>query len=403
MRKLLFLALGLFMILPTQAQTERPLFYVHYMPWYQAPSFSGYWGWHWTMNHFQPDTVDENGRPNIASHYIPLTGAYDSQDPAILEYQVLLMKMSGIDGVIADWYGTENFRDYAIINQATLALFEYTQKAGLGFALCYEDRTADIMLSENHISAEDIMAHGAEVMNYAGENYMSHESYLRFNEQPLLFTFGPLYYRNPVDWETMFTGISPSPALITLDNRMATAALGSYPWPPMSLSGGLELAPAVLESYMEQFNRAARRNDYIVGGAFPQFHDIYEEAGVRSSYGYLDPQGGETFRMTFDKSLEANPNLIQLITWNDYGEGTMIEPTEETGYQYLEIVQEERLALDTGFSYTSEDLTLALQLYNLRKANAGNAEVNAQLDAAFDAIIAADMAAARSIIEALSQ
>ena len=31
---------------------------VHYMPWYQTPSVSGYWGWHWTMNHFNPDSLD---------------------------------------------------------------------------------------------------------------------------------------------------------------------------------------------------------------------------------------------------------------------------------------------------------------------------------------------------------
>ncbi len=85
---------------------------VHYMPWFQTPSISGYWGWHWTMNHFNPDKIDLTGRHEIASHYCPLTGPYDSQDKDILEYQVLLMKISGIDGVLVDWYGNENYNDY---------------------------------------------------------------------------------------------------------------------------------------------------------------------------------------------------------------------------------------------------------------------------------------------------
>ncbi|HRF98725.1 MAG TPA: glycoside hydrolase family 31 protein, partial [Aggregatilineales bacterium] len=50
----------------TTMPTDRPLFLTHYMPWYQTPSISGRWGWHWTMNHFNPSTVDENNRPEIA-------------------------------------------------------------------------------------------------------------------------------------------------------------------------------------------------------------------------------------------------------------------------------------------------------------------------------------------------
>src|SRR5688572_29912082 len=83
---------------------ERPLLLTHFMPWYQTPDVSGYWGWHWRMDHFDPSkTVD--GRQQIASQFMPLTGPYDSQDETVLEYQVLLMKLSGIDGVIVDWYG----------------------------------------------------------------------------------------------------------------------------------------------------------------------------------------------------------------------------------------------------------------------------------------------------------
>jgi hypothetical protein len=87
---------------PSIPEPVRPLLMAHYMPWYQTPPVSGYWGWHWTMEHFSPSRRDENGRPNIASYYLPLTGPYDSSDDALLEYQVSLMRLSGIDGVIVE-------------------------------------------------------------------------------------------------------------------------------------------------------------------------------------------------------------------------------------------------------------------------------------------------------------
>src|SRR5579859_1780268 len=77
----------------------------HYMPWYVAPPYSGNWGWHWTMNHFNPTTYASSGERQIASWYYPAIGPYDSADPAVLEYHVALMKLAGLDGVIVDWYG----------------------------------------------------------------------------------------------------------------------------------------------------------------------------------------------------------------------------------------------------------------------------------------------------------
>lgn len=414
LKSILFIVLALFVIgwrssqlqMPIVAQDietpTRPLLLTHYMPWYQTPDVSGYWGWHWTMNHFDPDQRDENGRQQFASHYLPLTGLYDSQDEAVLEYQVLLMKLSGIDGVIVDWYGTENFRDYAVLNESTGKLFDYVKRAGLKFVICYEDQTVKHMVAEKHIKQEDARSRGQEDMQYLQDNWFNNETYLRYQDQPLLFIFGPQYFRSPDDWETMFSGLDTAPSLVTLDRHMGFGALASYPWPPMHMAGGATLAPAALQAYLELFYRNARRNDFIVGGAFPAFHDIYKEAGVRSSYGYLDPQAGDTLKTTINLALENNADIIQLITWNDYGEGTMIEPTEETGYRYLEIVQETRRILNTtdelDFTFTTEDLRLPLQLFNLRKAYAADTAVQARLDEVFNAIIANDLSTATAIL-----
>ncbi len=45
--------------------------YAHYMPWFQTPELSGYWGNHWTMANKNPEEFI-NGQRSIASHYYPL-------------------------------------------------------------------------------------------------------------------------------------------------------------------------------------------------------------------------------------------------------------------------------------------------------------------------------------------
>ncbi|MEZ5433855.1 MAG: hypothetical protein R3F31_22355 [Verrucomicrobiales bacterium] len=81
---------------------SEPLILAHFMPWYGSKDSGGRWGWHWTMGHFDPDRVRWDGRREIASHDYPLIGPYDSGDSDVLECQVLLMKIAGIDGVIID-------------------------------------------------------------------------------------------------------------------------------------------------------------------------------------------------------------------------------------------------------------------------------------------------------------
>ena len=51
--------------------------------------FSGFWGYHWKMKTQDPENVAADGRREVASHFYPLIGPYDSGDPDVLEYHLL--------------------------------------------------------------------------------------------------------------------------------------------------------------------------------------------------------------------------------------------------------------------------------------------------------------------------
>jgi hypothetical protein len=83
--------------------------------------------------------------------------------------------------------------------------------------------------------------------------------------------------------------------------------------------------------------------------------------------------------------------IVQVATWNDFGEGTCIEPTREYGYRYLEAIQEARRRSHGETSpFRPDDLRLPLRIYALRKGMVPSSPERKVLDEAVDLIFAAD-------------
>jgi hypothetical protein len=382
---------------------------VYYMPWFTAKPYSSTWGWHWTMDHFNPDTVTAAGQRQIASWYYPLIGPYDSSDPAVLEYHVLLMKLAGIDGVTVDWYGSASILDYGINNRATLKLFQYTRRAGLKFSVCYEDQTIQHMIDGHFLETNQDLSRAQQEMLYLQDNFFQDGSYLRLLGHPVLLNFGPQHFLANSNWEGIFSVLTPSnqPAFFTEDNRLP-AGWGAFNWPPMWMSqapgtGGV-LSGAALKSYLANFDQKASDWPAFISSAFPRFHDIYQKAGVRNYWGYLGDHRGDTLRETLSRAMTNSSAIVQVVTWNDFGEGSMVEPTQEYGYRDLGIIQDlRRQYLDPGFAATTNDLALAYQFYQLRCQYATNDVASTELDGIFTNLVTGKLDDARSRMQQLEK
>ena len=350
----------LLMAVAADDKAQAPRVLAHYMPWYATKDFRGEWGWHWTMNQFDPDTLDAEGARKAATHDPPLIGLYDSGDPAVLECQVLQMKLAGIDGVIIDWYGTRDFYDYAMVHGNTRALVPFLEKAGLSFAICYEDQSIGKMVEGGSLDAGDAASHARDVLGWVEKNWFSRDSYLRHRSRPVLITFGPQYFR-PEAWEGIVQGLTSDPWLFALPHLSREfGADGPFGWPPVH--GGNRVEPEQWREALNRLYQRSKKGEAVMGIAFPGYEDIYEEAGLHESYGHIDHRDGNTLKETLDLALENRSPLIQIATWNDYGEGTMIEPTKSRGYQYLEEIQSR-----FGSRFSPQDLRLPSRLLALRR------------------------------------
>jgi len=162
------------------------------------------------------------------------------------------------------------------------------------------------------------------------------------------------------------------------------------------------LSDGAMNGYLDNFDASATAWHAYVSTAFPRFHDIYAQAGVGASYGYLDDQNGNTLRETLGRAMTNDSAIVQIATWNDYGEGTVVEPTAsgsepttEYGYTDLGIIQDfRRQYVDPAFPYHTNDLALAVRQYNLRKQFSNNLPITAELDRIFTNIISGDVVSA---------
>lgn len=121
------------------------------------------------------------------------------------------------------------------------------------------------------------------------------------------------------------------------------------------MTGGKSLLP---EQWKKELDLIYSEKTPFIATAFPVFKDIYQQAGVHSSYGSIASRAGLTLSESLKQALESKAPIIQIATWNDYGEGTMIEPTRSIGFRHLEKLPR---------CGNPANLRLPVMLYQLRK------------------------------------
>ena len=370
----------------------------HYMPWFVSQPIRGEWGKHWTGNRgqFDPAKLGKDGLPELAAHYHPLLGPYDSSDPYLIECHLLQMKLAGIDGLIVDWYGLAQLDDYPQSHQATLALFAGSAKLGLKFAVCFEDRTVERLIASGKLDRDHIAKHLSETFAWLDQNWFSALHYVRVADQPLLLNFGPIFVTNPKDWQTAFAPLTNRPRFYALNHlSKAVKADGGFTWVYPEVWKEDPSAELVQERLRTEYDSVSTAPSETIVSAFAGFNDRYEKG-----YPDIAHRNGETLRETLTACMAGPWPIVQLVTWNDFGEGTMIEPCHELGYSLLETVQDfRRNEAENQFLSTAADLRLPEKLYLLRKSDTTRVK---SLDEVAELLASGKADAARLLLERIS-
>lgn len=350
-------------------KTNATKVFMHYMPWFETKESSGnnQWGYHWTMANQNPDVVVD-GKHQIASHYYPLIGPYHSGDEDVIENHLLLMKYAGVDGILIDWYGTYDLNDYGSIKINTEEIVEVCNRIGMGYAIVYEDRFLENIVNAGMAGTRAIAARTD--MNYLKNNFFPDDTYIKIDGKPLLLNFGPITLMTETEWTTAFSNLDPKPLFFPLWDHSASAganASGEFAWVYQD------------NAFLQQWYDERMPNlDRAMGAAYPGFVDFYQEGGTSTVIGFeIAHNNGGTLQQTLQMAQNEGVDMLQLITWNDFGEGTMLEPTEEFGYTYVN-----QIKTFAGVQNTGDVFEEIGRLFRYRKQFASDAARQLKLDKA---------------------
>src|ERR1700686_474280 len=240
---------------------------------------------------------------------------YSSADAVQVHKQITDMISRGVDGVILDWYGPNNSIDQA----AKLVMAEAESHPGFTFA---------IMIDQGAIKWDSCAGCSPQQalvsqLQYIEQTYFPSPAYMTRQGHPVVTNFDvDLSYS--VDWNAANAALSTHPVFLFQNNSGFSHTLsdGSYSWVmPTTTDYGA--------AYLSSFYNTGMSfpSQQVVGATYKGFNDTLASWGSKRIMGQ---QCGQTWLKTFSDInglYNSGKQLtdLQLVTWNDYEEGTEIE------------------------------------------------------------------------------
>jgi PKD repeat protein len=268
----------------------------------------------------------------IYAHLVPWFGfgdhmnvGYVSSDVLQVQKQVNDMLSRGIDGAIIDWYGrgesSKNFGSYDLATQAFMHQSEL--HPGFNFAIMHD---AGALKTCAATVGCDVTQTLIDDLNYANVTYSGSTAYLKSGGRPVVYFFGHEAYT--IDWTRVRAGVAGNPMFIFRNGSGFTKpqTSGAFSWvEPTTVSSTNLMAINYLDNYYQ--TALGFPTEYSTGSGYKGFNDTLALWGTNR---IIDQQCGQTWLKTISEAGKYYSTTkqmlgIQLVTWNDYEEGSEIE------------------------------------------------------------------------------
>lgn len=325
LRRLCLLTLA---ALATAAQPRVPRqVLAFYYDWYGNPEHSGRWV-HWK-------DVDAQNKAIGGSTHWPVLGAYDSHDPKVVAQHCKQAREAGLTGFIVTWWRQGDFHD-----QGMPLILDSARNAGLHITIYYE--TVPGNAPEN--AARDLL--------YILERYGTHPAWLKVDGKPVIFVYGRAIGQIKLDgWRQAIAEVRRArPAVFIGDQISENAAKVFDGIHTYNITGRIarksteEIRAWAKTTYPDWVAKAGRGISCLT--VIPGYDDTHlpDRKPPRPT---TDRHAGQTYRVLWEQAIAARPDWILITSWNEWHEGSEIEPSAENGDRELR----------TTKSYTSRALS----------------------------------------------
>ncbi|MBN2141936.1 glycoside hydrolase family 99-like domain-containing protein [Candidatus Woesearchaeota archaeon] len=342
---------------PTPNPTEkRATIYVLNHVWYYSGAdrcpWSGdpreIWGpWVWRHKIDDPCQIipGTTWLREISSNAYPINGAYDSSNPDILRWQIRQAKYAGIDGFIIPLYTwaphLERLREMFFGSETRIGMLQMAHEEDfqLGIDVWNSDGTTDELWKEEI---------GRHIDSILASPYR--DAYIHIDGRPLIWIMYPKYMSG-IERIELLDGTRNHPRkanyilrnakiedIISLNEHLLNSRAQfetDYNYP--MLNGWHERGEFVGELAQTKTYSALlmHRIAHAYVGYDERFGRLADPAGFQGRYGKRD---GVEFMTTFlEKAALHEAEFILLESWNEWGEGSMIEPGINTSaYRQME-------------------------------------------------------------------
>jgi LysM repeat protein len=305
---MLLLALGLLIAglwpadEPVSAQGKTGLVLAHYYAWFDPSSF-------------------EAGKTPFTN-----PSPYFSTDANVMTRHVQQAKGAGIDGFVQSWYGPNSAQQ----TEPNFAqLLNVASANGFTAAVTFEPINPFLPDNASRIAAlQTLLATHAQ-----------HPAYLRIDGRPVIF-FWASWALTPGEWRAIRDAADPGGTAIW----MAEGGNAEY----LSVFDGMYMynvawsaAPGDVNVGIGGNTRAASNTyggyKYWAAVAMPGFDNSRLGGGSPTVRGRGD---GSYLQNSFSGAVRSNPDLIVITSFNEWPEGSHIEPSTEFGDFYLNLTRD---------------------------------------------------------------
>jgi hypothetical protein len=280
----------------------------------------------------------------------PLLGWYDEGSKDVMGQQLNWMQKHGISFLVFDWYWNGN---RPLLDHALKAYFSARNRATVPFSLLWA----------NHGSNPNSRLDFESMVAFWIDNYFKRPEYFTLDGKPVVFVFshGQLAKRAAEMGTTVPKLLADAEDIARSRALKGIYFVGSTHWEPDLRQSGYSALSAYnypgLDKESESYGELDR-----------DYRKIWQKVGANSGIPYLVPMtqgwdkrpwGGSrdprhdnsgstpqefeehlrAARLFMDTHSDRTKRVGVICCWNEFGEGSFVEPTKIHGFQYLERIK----------------------------------------------------------------